>query len=147
MHATLRRGVKPGDAMSPATGSCMGEEKRRRSRVCAHFDAYVYCDGEKIPVTTSNISMKGALFCPEPRLIGKHDCTVVFDLAKDITLRIKGRIVRASDEGLAIDFESMDADAFFHLRNMVRYAAGDAEKIDAEMQVPAFAPEPDGDGQ
>lgn len=125
----------------------MGEEKRRRSRVCVHFDAYVYCSGEKIPVTTCNISMKGALFYPEPKLAGKHEGTVVFELAKDVTLRIKGRIVRANDVGLAIDFESMDADAFFHLRNMVRYAANDAEKIDAEMQVPAFAPEPDGDEQ
>ena len=98
----------------------MGEEKRRRSRVCVHFDAYVYCSGEKIPVTTCNISMKGALFYPEPKLAGKHEGTVVFELAKDVTLRIKGRIVRANDVGLAIDFESMDADAFFHLRNMVR---------------------------
>lgn len=123
----------------------MGEDKRRRSRVCAHFDASVYCDGEKIPVTTRNISMKGALFCPEPRLAEGRDCTVVFALAKDINVRLKGTVVRANDTGLAIDFESMDESAFFHLRNMVRYSAEDADKIDKELLVPAFEPIPDGD--
>ncbi len=116
----------------------MSDEKRRRSRVRAHFDASIYFDGEKIPAVTRNISMKGALFGPEPRLAEGRDCTVVFDLAKDIKVRLKGRIVRVSDEGTAVDFESMDESAFFHLRNMVRYSAQDADKIDRELQTPAF---------
>ena len=116
----------------------MGEEKRRRSRVCAQFDAYVYIDGEKIPVSTQNISLKGALFAPEPRLAAGRECTLVFTLAKDITVRLKGSIVRSDEEGMAIDFESMDEGAFFHLRNMVRYSSQDADKIDQELQVPAF---------
>lgn len=84
--------------------------------------------------------MKGALFCPEPRLAAGRECTVVFSLAKDIKVRLKGAIVRSSSDGMAIDFESMDESAFFHLRNMVRYAAEDADKIDQELQVPAFEP-------
>ncbi|KHK00467.1 PilZ domain-containing protein [Desulfovibrio sp. TomC] len=116
----------------------MGAEKRRRSRVCAQFDAYVYIDGEKIPVSTQNISLKGALFCPEPRLAAGRDCTLVFGLAKDIKVRLKATIVRSSDEGVAIDFESMDESAFFHLRNMVRYSSEDADLIDKELEVPAF---------
>ncbi|WP_300156039.1 PilZ domain-containing protein [Solidesulfovibrio sp.] len=119
----------------------MGEDKRRRSRVCAHFDAYVYIDGEKIPVSTQNISMKGALFDPEPRLAEDRECTVVFTLSKDIKVRLKGMVVRSTSEGTAVDFESMDETAFFHLRNMVRYSAQDADKIDDELQVPAFEPE------
>lgn len=123
----------------------MGEDKRRRSRVNAQFDAYVYIDGEKIPVSTQNISMKGALFDPEPRLAEGRECTVLFVLSKDVTVRLKGQIVRSSDEGMAIDFESMDENAFFHLRNMVRYSAADADKIDKELQVPAFSPVHEGD--
>ncbi len=118
----------------------MGEDKRRRSRVCAHFEAYVYMDGEKIPVSTQNISMKGALFAPEPRLAEDRECTVVFTLTKDIKVRLKGVVVRSTSEGTAVDFESMDETAFFHLRNMVRYSAEDADKIDDELQVPAFEP-------
>lgn len=116
----------------------MGEEKRRRSRVCAQFDAYVYSAGEKIPVSTQNISMKGALFCYEPRLASGQACTLIFNLAKDVGVHIKGRVVRSGDEGTAVDFESMDAQAFYHLRNMVRYSAMDADRIDRELQIPAF---------
>ncbi|WP_428558990.1 MAG: PilZ domain-containing protein [Solidesulfovibrio sp. DCME] len=123
----------------------MGEEKRRRSRVCAQFDAYVYSDGEKIPVSTQNISMKGALFSPEPRLAEDRECTVVFVLSKEVTVRLKGMVVRSTDEGTAIDFESMDENAFFHLRNMVRYSARDADMIDKELQVPAFEPQREGE--
>lgn len=116
----------------------MGEEKRRRSRVCAQFDAYAYVEGEKIPLTTHNISMKGALFGPESRLAKGQDCTLVFTLSKDVQVRLKGRVVRAGDDGTAVDFESMDEQAFFHLRNMVRYSAMDADRIDDELQLPAF---------
>lgn len=116
----------------------MGEEKRRRSRVSAQFDAYAYVEGAKLPLVTHNISMKGALFDREPRLAKGQDCTLVFTLSKDVRVRLKGRVVRADDEGTAIDFESMDEQAFFHLRNMVRYSSQDADKIDEEMQVPAF---------
>ena len=116
----------------------MSENKRRRSRVSAQFDAYVYIDGEKIPVSTQNLSLKGALFDPEPRLAAGRDCTVVFGLAKDIKVRLKAIVVRSGDDGVAIDFESMDESAFFHLRNMVRYCSKDADVIDNELQVPAF---------
>jgi len=116
----------------------MSADKRRRSRVSAQFDAYVYIDGEKIPVITQNLSLKGAFFDPEPRLAAGRDCTVVFGLAKDIKVRLKAVIVRSNEEGVAIDFESMDESAFFHLRNMVRYSSQDADMIDEELQVPAF---------
>lgn len=118
----------------------MGEEKRRRSRVQAQFDAFIYIDGEKIPVSTQNISMKGALFAPERRLAEGRECTVLFILSPDVTVRLKGEVVRSTDEGLAVDFASMDENAFFHLHNMVRYSAPDADKIDQELQVPAFSP-------
>ena len=124
----------------------MGDNKRRRSRVCAQFDAYVYIDGEKIPVSTQNLSLKGALFCPEPRLAPNRDCTVVFELAKDIKVRLKATVVRSNDEGVAIDFDSMDESAFFHLRNMVRYSSQDADRIDDELHVPAFDVDREGGG-
>lgn len=123
----------------------MGQEKRRRTRVCAQFDAYAYLEGERIPLSTQNISLKGALFDPEPRLIAGHDCCLIFTLSKDVNVRIKGRTVRSDADGTAVDFESMDEQAFFHLHNMVCYASANADMIDQEMQVPAFDLPPDGE--
>jgi len=123
----------------------MAHEKRRRTRVCAQFDAYAYLEGERIPLSTQNISLKGALFGPEPRLLAGHECTLIFTLSKDVNVRIKARIVRSDAEGSAVDFESMDEAAFFHLHNMVCYSSANADRIDQELQVPAFQLPDDGE--
>ncbi len=117
----------------------MSDDKRRRSRVDAQFEAVVYLDGEKIPVETKNISMKGVLCTHDPRLEAGRECRVVITLATDIKLRLKAKIIRSLDGGTAIDFESMDETAFFHLRNIVRYSAEDADSIDMELNKPAFS--------
>ena len=69
-----------------------------------------------------------------------------FELAKDIKVRLKATVVRSNDEGVAIDFDSMDESAFFHLRNMVRYSSEDADRIDDELHVPAFDVDREGGG-
>jgi hypothetical protein len=117
----------------------MDDNKRRRSRVEAQFDAFVLLGDEKIPVHTQNISMKGALFTYDPKLTPGAECTVLFVLTKEIRFRIAARIVRSQQSGAAIDFESMDETAFFHLRNIVRYSSQDADRIDRELEIPAFS--------
>ena len=64
-----------------------------------------------VGVFLAALPMKGALFGPESRLAAGQDCTVVFTLSKDVNVRLRGRIVRSSDEGLAVDFESMPCTA------------------------------------
>lgn len=44
---------------------------------------------------------------------------------EDIKLEIQGRIVRQTDAGVGISFESMDIDTYTHLKNIVRYNSGD----------------------
>ena len=51
--------------------------------------------------------------------------------------------MRSVEAGTAIDFESMDENAFFHLRNIVRYSADDADRIDQELEIPAFGKKDD----
>lgn len=121
----------------------MSDDKRRRSRVNAHFNAVVYIDDEKIPVQTLNISMKGVLCSADPRLVEGKECRIVFTLAKNIKFRVQARIIRTRVSGVAIDFESMDETAFFHLRNIVRYSAEDADMIDRELNSPAFSTDED----
>lgn len=116
----------------------MDENKRRRSRVEAQFDAYVLLGDDKIPVQTLNISMKGVLCSFDPRLTPGAECVLLFVLTKEIRFRIASRIVRSVESGTAIDFVSMDEAAFFHLRNIVRYSADDADSIDKEFGTPAF---------
>jgi hypothetical protein len=116
----------------------MDENKRRRSRVEAQFDAFVILGDEKIPVHTQNISMKGVLCAYDPRLKAGVECVLLFVLTKEIRFRIAARVVRSQESGTAIDFQSMDETAFFHLRNIVRYSSEDADRIDRELETPAF---------
>ncbi|NMC48264.1 MAG: PilZ domain-containing protein [Desulfovibrio sp.] len=116
----------------------MDDNKRRRSRVEAQFDAFVLLGDEKIPVHTRNISMKGVLCAYDPRLKAGVECVILFVLTKEIRFRIAARIVRSLESGTAIDFQSMDETAFFHLRNIVRYSSEDADRIDRELETPAF---------
>ncbi|QLA16059.1 PilZ domain-containing protein [Desulfolutivibrio sulfoxidireducens] len=123
----------------------MDENKRRRSRVEAQFDAYVLLGDDKIPVHTQNISMKGVLCTFDPRLPAGVGCVVLFVLTREIRFRIAARIVRSVESGTAIDFESMDETAFFHLRNIVRYSSKDADRIDRELEIPAFSKKDEGE--
>jgi len=118
----------------------MADDKRRRSRVEAHFNAVIYIDDAKIPVQTQNISMKGVLCSYDPRFEAGKECKVVITLSKNIKFRIQAKVIRNLPQGTAIDFESMDETAFYHLRNLVRYSSEDADMIDSELNTPAFDP-------
>jgi hypothetical protein len=117
----------------------MASDKRRRSRVGTGFDAVVSCGGlENFPVRVKNLSLKGMLCAPEPRIGTLQDCTIIVELTEAIVFRIEARMIRNDEKGLALDFEGMDEKAFFHLRNLVRYHSHDPDSIDQELAVPAF---------
>jgi hypothetical protein len=123
----------------------MAPDKRKRSRVHAGLDAVLSCGGlEKFPVRVKNLSLKGMLCDQDSRIGDLKECVVTFELSEAIVFRIESRMIRNDDKGLALDFESMDEKAFFHLRNLVRYNSEDPDTIDQELAVPAFSPKKNG---
>ena len=119
----------------------MASEKRKRSRVDVGFEAVLSCGGlEKYTVRVNNLSLKGMLCEPDARICCLKECAVTIVLTKQINFRIQARMVRNDEKGLALDFEAMDEQAFFHLRNLVRYHSQDPDAIDRELTVPAFKP-------
>ena len=118
----------------------MSEEKRVRSRVAAAFDAMVTLPGDakRYAVRTRNLSLKGMLCDAEMCLAGKKSCLVTFTLNNAVSFQIEAQIVRCDPQGMGIDFVEMDETAFMHLRNLVRFQAGDPDAIDRELAVPAF---------
>ncbi|WP_243311552.1 PilZ domain-containing protein [Fundidesulfovibrio agrisoli] len=114
-------------------------DKRKRTRVQTAIEASVECGVlDKYRVTVRNISLKGVLCDHEPGMTGKRDCDFVLHLTDTLQVRIEARIIRNDAEGLALDFVGMDEEAFFHLRNLVRYHADDPDAIDRELGTPAF---------
>ncbi|EPR42344.1 type IV pilus assembly PilZ [Desulfovibrio sp. X2] len=117
----------------------MAEEKRTRTRVNLMFGAVVTCNGRDVPVRLNNLSLRGVSCNPDPRLAVGEDCFVRIVLSGSVTVRVSGRIVRASAEETAVEFLEMDPESFGHLRNLVRMHAEDPDQIDDEIvSKPAF---------
>ncbi|OGR36765.1 MAG: hypothetical protein A2051_11495 [Desulfovibrionales bacterium GWA2_65_9] len=115
------------------------ENKRRRSRVSTHVTAFYLQKGAKVyPLVTQNISLKGMLAMPQPGISTGGLGVIRIELSSDAGIEIECQIIRSDKTGVAIDFMPMDEDSFFHLRNLVRYNAPDADQIDAELKIPAF---------
>jgi len=116
----------------------MDQEKRRRTRVPAHFDATVSLRGETIGVRIANISLTGIL-CGSSPLFRKGDaCKVILSLSDELKITVEARILRVGEKETAISFASMDEESFVHLKRLVQYNTGDADLIDGELRTPAF---------
>jgi hypothetical protein len=59
-------------------------------------------------------------------------------LNKESQISIASKILRGEQKETAISFISMDDESFVHLKRMLQYNIGDAERIDEELRNPAF---------
>ena len=118
----------------------MDKEQRRRTRIPIQLSVSVQVDYERIPVTSRNLSLKGLLCSPDPRLTIGSNCRVTLRLAPDVHVSVQGTVVRSSRQEIAIDFLAMDEDSFAHLKKIVEYNSQDADQIDEELLRPAFLP-------
>ncbi len=114
-------------------------ERRRNLRVPFETELTVTSlgNGEAIRAeTTRDISMKGLYCtCPNPLPVGTPVVVqiVLTGTSSELKLRIEGHVVRREEHGMAIFFDSMDLDAFIHLKNILYFNSGDPERIDREI--------------
>jgi hypothetical protein len=116
----------------------MDQEKRKRARVPVQFDVGIVLGEELIKVQIINISLTGIL-CTSNRLFQKDaPCKVVISLLDDLQITVEAKILRVGERETAISFIAMDEESFAHLKRVVQYNAGDADRIDKEFQRKAF---------
>jgi hypothetical protein len=116
----------------------MDQDKRKRSRVPVHFDIAIVLRGERIQARIVNISLTGIL-CTTDRRFQKDDaCTVVISLRDDLQITIDAKLLRVGKDETAISFTSMDEESFSHLKKVVQYNTGDADRIEKEFRQKAF---------
>ena len=118
----------------------MDENRRRRTRVRTGHEALVTVHGEDRPVTTLDLSLKGALTTPLPGLEPGQACGFRIALAPDLSIEAEARVIRSDPAGLALEFTAVDEESFPHLLRLVQLHYGDAESIERELSVPAFDP-------
>ena len=116
----------------------MDGEKRKRSRVPVQFDVGIVLGEELIKVQIINISLTGIL-CTSNRLFQKDAlCKAIISLRDDLRITVDAKILRVGERETAINFIAMDEESFAHLKRVVQYNTGDADRIDKEFQRKAF---------
>ena len=123
---------------SVTEGVSMVEERRRRTRVPIRIDIDVLLKGEVINLKSVNISLLGILCTSNSVFRMDEPCKVIITLSGDLRISIDAKIVRVGKKETAIKFISLDDESFFHLKKLIQYNIGNAERVDAELRCPAF---------
>lgn len=109
-------------------------EKRRFSRVDFNLKAYVYCRNLSIKGEVENLSLKGMFVKTGEKLQPGDVVESTIYLTGttnplDISVNIKGAVVRTEENGLVLQFKEMDLDSFSRLKNIIAYNNGNADKV------------------
>lgn len=115
----------------------MSIERRRFTRIPFTFMTEVKVDDtsyftEKI----SNISIGGCLLKINADLQIGAKCKILICLSgksSELTVSIRGEILRCSCGITAVKFTGIDPDSLFHLQNIVRYNSVDPDRIEQEI--------------
>ena len=139
-HLRKARGVVTNDGRETQP---MEDDQRKRTRV--HFTARVnlIAGGRELTnLKSRDLSLKGLFVETDQVLSMGTPVEVSLNLSgntSSVILKMTGRVARVDTNGLGIDFEEVDLDSFFHLRNIVKYNAGDPSVVDDELATkPAF---------
>lgn len=84
-----------------------------------------------------DVSLNGVLFNSTQALpVGNHvHVTLLLDGGNgEQRIEAEGHVVRLIEEGVAIEFEHINAESLEHLKRLVLYNAKDADKVDEEFE-------------
>lgn len=101
------------------------EEEREHTRLPIRLEVHITSD-ERTLVSghTRDISREGVYVFvdrPLPRGTACQIALLVKGPKSSLRIDVSGRVVRADDHGMAIDFTEVGMDSLFHLRNLVQY--------------------------
>ncbi|MCG8620085.1 MAG: PilZ domain-containing protein [Desulfobacterales bacterium] len=108
------------------------DDRRKQPRVgfTTRIEIILTADGKEVILDASSkdLSINGVFAQTKQTFPLDTRCVANIYLSggvEDLRLEIQGCIVRQTDTGVGIRFESMDVDTFGHLRNIVRYNSDD----------------------
>jgi hypothetical protein len=88
---------------------------------------------------TRDLSLKGVFVSGVEGREGEG-CEVTLHLtgaSSDLTLKMRGEVVRVEPGGIALRFSEIDLDSFAHLKNIIYYNTEDPDVLDQEWLGPA----------
>lgn len=115
----------------------MSDENRRFSRIPFKVNVELNVkDTHYASREISNLSVGGCLLPIKDNLPAGEPCTINIMLegsSDDMRVGIDGEIVRSVPEGVAIKFTRIEPESLFHLQNIIRYNAPDADTVENEI--------------
>ncbi len=111
--------------------------KRKLSRVDFKIDSTIRANEKEFQGELRNISLNGLFIKLDRELKPGIEVEVSVALSSvntDMTVVLKGIVVRCEEEGVAIQFKDIELDSFILLRNIVIYNSGDSDLIDREFE-------------
>lgn len=117
----------------------MEQDNRRRARVPVGLSALISTGGRTVAARIINLSLTGILCTADPGLEKDASCTVVIPLGETFKIEVEGKVIRVGEGQAAVSFVSMDEESFGHLRRLVAYNTGDADRIEGEVGTKAFS--------
>jgi hypothetical protein len=115
----------------------MSEDNRRRfTRISIGVELRVLDGGASIPAKgLRNISLGGAyVLTDQPQPEGTI-CRVKISLVGPSSLleiEVDAEVVRAEEDGMALNFSKIDVDSLVHLRHLIKLHSLDPETVDKE---------------
>lgn len=111
--------------------------KRCFSRIQFQTTAIVRFEDREMTGEVVNLSLNGVfLTSTEPTTPGEEvDMKILLSgTSSELSLNVKGKVVRQDEEGIGVQFTGMDLDSFIHLKNIVAYNSDDSSKMEKEFE-------------
>ena len=110
----------------------VSDEKRKHPRVgfATRILVNLSTDGRQIELegSSKDLSMRGIFINTNQQFAEGTPCSVKVYLSsglEEVELLIQGTLVRQTDKGFGVGFDSMDVDTYSHLKNIVMYNSAD----------------------
>jgi len=113
-------------------------EKRRFTRVATQIKVILTVSGETLPVSAiEDIGVGGCRLRIQAQLPEEADCRLELQLGEEAAaprVLLEGRLRRQGPGGTVVQFVAVDPRGLFHLQNLVRYNAPDADRVEGEIK-------------
>ncbi|HIJ81684.1 MAG TPA: PilZ domain-containing protein [Desulfuromonadales bacterium] len=109
---------------------------RKFSRVKFNVEATIRSGERSFRGWVENLSMTGLFLVTEERLPEGEHVEIEVELTGSmplVTVSCNGRVLRATENGIAFVFEKLELESYLHLKNIVSYNLDDPDKVMEEI--------------
>lgn len=113
------------------------DDRRKNTRVAFQTTADLkFADTVYTKCETDNLSVKGVSVLGITNHKIGETCELALALSgstSELRLEMKGEVVRADSEGIALHFTEVDLDSYYHLKNIIYYNSEDPDSLKTEL--------------